>query len=174
MGLEQEADPKPAATCKALRIFSAAFLILSAFGTSLRSQPAADQTSYSDERCPFAARFGPGMRPSVSRSGGVMTMTAAGRGFRISAACIPNPPGAGTTPLEGKALRDRLAMLAATLGVREAVIEAPAPPASSCGTVEGTITPGGVRTRVKTEFCYGPSAYLIVETTTDGSRQAED
>ncbi len=161
-------------TLKAVPCFWAALSLFAGLETTLSQQASGQVSSYSDERCAFLVRFGADMKPVSSRTGSVITATVIGQGFRISAACIPNP-GPGASPLpEGKALYDRLATLAATLRVTDPVIRVPAPPAASCGLIEGTIAPGGVRTRVRAEFCYGPHAYLIVETTTDGSSNAED
>lgn len=162
-------------TSSGTAIFSASLLVFLGFETGAFAQQAADQiSSYSDERCPFVVGFDAQMMPTRSSLGGVMTTTALGPGLRVSAACIPNPEPRASAPLRGKALYDRLAMLAAALGVKEPVIRVPVPPAGSCGLIEGTISPGGAPTRVRTEFCYGPSAYLIVETTTDGSPHADE
>ena len=110
----------------------------------------------------------------TSSAGGITTASVLGQGFRFSAACIPNPTAAPSSPFEGRALRDRLAMLASALAVNQPTIVVPVPPAATCGLIQGTIAPGGVITRVRTQFCYGPSGYLIVETTTDGSGGADE
>lgn len=151
---------------------SAALLAVAAFGSAGHASDPV--SSYDDERCPFVVRFGPELKPVTERAGEVVTMTALASGFRLSVACIPNPSQGSSRPLEGEALYDRLAMLAASLGVHEPKILVPMPPAASCGLITGTIAPRGAPTRVRTEFCYGPRAYLIVETTTDGSSRAED
>jgi hypothetical protein len=100
-----------------------------------------------------------------------MTTSVVAEGVRISAACIPNP-GGSSPPLEGKALYDHLSRLAGALRVRDAIVRVPVAPAPSCGLIEGSTAPNGMS--VKTEFCYGPNGYLIVETTTDRSARAED
>jgi hypothetical protein len=164
-----------AVTGKVSLRFSAALLAFLGLETSALSQPAADQiSSYSDQRCPFVVRFDAKMMPASTRSDGVTTTTVLAQGLRISVACIPNPGARPSAPFEDGALHNRLAMLAAALGISQPVIRVPVPPAASCGLIEGTIAPGRVPTRVRTEFCYGPNAYLIVETTTDASPRADD
>src|SRR5262249_15456921 len=122
------------------------------------------------EHCPFVVSLDARMRPVNSSVPGATTTTVTGQGFRISAACIATP---AVAVLEGTALSERLSMLAATIGVTRTSIKVPAPPAPSCGLIEGEIAPSGIVNKVRTEFCFGPNGYLIVETTTDSTSGAD-
>ena len=149
-------------------------LLFSFSGTAISPAAATDAGSpFRDERCPFSARFANGLTPKLGSAPNATSAETSATGYRFSYACIANPNAVPAAPLEGQALHDRLSGLAQSLGMRGAKVTVPASPARSCGLIEGQTDAGGKTIKTRTEFCYGPRAYFIVETSSDGALASE-
>lgn len=134
---------------------------------------APDTALFRDTRCPFSARFENGAKPTVMETANARSAEVTGRGYRVSLACIENRNSSETAPLQGTALSSRLNGLAQALGIRAATVTVPVSPGPNCGLIEGLAQTGGATIKTRTQFCYGPRAYFIAETTSDGSAGAD-
>ena len=132
----------------------------------------AQSSPFTDARCAFSADYPGGMpAPAIKNTTEATTADITGPGYRISYACIASA-NAPIPLLEGHALYDRLTSIAGSLGVSGAKVTTPVSPAASCGLIEAPAA-AGRSGKTRTQFCYGPLGYLIVETASDGSPAAE-